>query len=142
MGQIREKLLECNSAHAMLEKLWTCEEDSRMKALVLMWEWWGVRNKVNVGDQIRSTTEVTHIVERHLMDFRSLKLPSKPPKPPDITKWEKPQASVVKANFDGAFNKDSGSGDWGFIIRHHHGEFVVAGVGKACHLRTPCTPKL
>jgi ribonuclease HI len=86
---------------------------------------------------MRSAAEVNHSVERHIVDFQSLKSPSKPPKPPDITKWEKLQDNSVKVNLDGAYNKVTGSGGWGFIIRDSHGTFVAAGTGKACHLRDP-----
>jgi ribonuclease HI len=135
LSETREKLLACNSAHAMLETLWTCNEESKMKALVLMWEWWGVRNKANAGEMVRSAAEVCHSVERHMMDFQSIRPPRKPPKPPNILKWEKPKENMVKVNFDGAFNKVSGTGGWGFIIRNHRGEFVAAGAGKVGILR-------
>nr|XP_051221193.1 uncharacterized protein LOC127339373 [Lolium perenne] len=121
----------------MLETLWTCNEESKMKALVLMWEWWGVRNKANAGEMVRSAAEVCHSVERHMMDFQSIRPPRKPPKPPNILKWEKPKENMVKVNFDGAFNKVSGTGGWGFIIRNHRGEFVAAGAGKVGFLRDP-----
>jgi hypothetical protein len=69
LTETRNKLLPCSSAHDMLEMLWSCEDATKLKALVLMWEWWGVSNKVNAGEAIRPASEVCQRVERHLMDF-------------------------------------------------------------------------
>jgi hypothetical protein len=102
-----------------------------------MWVWWSVRNKVNAGKTARNASDVYRSVERHLIDFQSFRSPRKPPKPPNITKWEKPKVNYLKVNFDGTFNKDTGSGGWGFIIRDHRGMFVAAGARKAGFLRDP-----
>jgi hypothetical protein len=53
-------------------------------------------------------------MERHVLDFRSLNFPTKPPY---ISKWEKPKKNSMKINIDGAFNKDSNICGWGYIIR-------------------------
>jgi hypothetical protein len=107
----------------MLESLWTCEDDAKLKALILMWELWGLWNKVNAGDTIRSTLEVTRCREAPTSLLVS--------KPPNQT-----SELFVKVNFDGAFNKASCSGVWGFIICNHKGEFVAEGAGKSCHTET------
>jgi ribonuclease HI len=137
LSDTRCKLMDCNSAQAMLECLWTCEEEVQLKALVLMWEWWGARNKVNAGESIKRASEIIGNVERHLLDFSSLRPPPKPPKPPDTSIWEKPKEDFMKVNFDGAFHEATGTGGWGFIIRNHRGEFVAAGAGRLSLLRDP-----
>jgi hypothetical protein len=91
-SETRENLLECYSAHVMLESLWTCEDDAKLKALILMWELWGLRNKVNVGDTIRSTLEVTRCREAPTSLLVS--------KPPSQT-----SEFFVEVNFDGASTK-------------------------------------
>ncbi|KAK1628364.1 hypothetical protein QYE76_002679 [Lolium multiflorum] len=120
----------------MLDCLWTCEEEVQLKALMLMCEWWGIRNKVNAGESIKRVSEIIGNVERHLLDFSSLR-PPKPPKPHDISIWEKPDEDFMKVNFDGAFHEASGNGGWGFIIHNHRVEFVAAGAGRLSHLRDP-----
>jgi hypothetical protein len=47
----------------MLETIWKMGEDIQLKALVLMWEWWGVRNKINAGEAPRSIQDVFHRIE-------------------------------------------------------------------------------
>ncbi|KAM0896420.1 hypothetical protein ACQ4PT_023206 [Festuca glaucescens] len=72
-----------------------------------------------------------------MVDFKCLKSPVIPPKPPDITNWVRPPENQVKINFDGAFNQASGEGGWGYIIRDQAGDFVAAGSGISVHLRDP-----
>uniref|UniRef100_A0ACD5UP38 Uncharacterized protein n=1 Tax=Avena sativa TaxID=4498 RepID=A0ACD5UP38_AVESA len=90
LGATRERLLPCSLAHNMLEELWKRDTNVQLKALVLTWEWWSVRNKANSGEAVASYLDVCHRVERHMMDFIHLKLPAIPPKPPDQHKWVKP----------------------------------------------------
>jgi ribonuclease HI len=137
LGAVRNLLLQCSSAHAMLEELWKCGEAEQLKALTLMWEWWSFRNKANAGDGSSNHLAVCGRVERHMVDFKCLKSPAIPPKPPDITNWVRPPENQVKINFDGAFNQASGEGGWGYIIRDQAGDFVAAGSGISVHLRDP-----
>ena len=137
LGDLREKLLPCTSAHSMLEEIWKTDASVQLKALTLMWEWWNNRNKANSGESMLDYMQVCNRVERHMVDFKSLKLATIPPKPPDQHRWVKPPDNQVKVNFDGAFDQTSGSGGWGYIIRDQAGEFVAAGSGKSVHLRDP-----
>jgi hypothetical protein len=121
----------------MLEELWKCGEAEQLKALTLMWEWWSFRNKANAGDGSSNHLVVCGRVERHMEDFKCLKSPAIPPKPPDITNWVRPPENQVKINFDGAFNQASGEGGWGYIIRDQAGDFVAAGSGISVDLRDP-----
>ncbi|KAM0827328.1 hypothetical protein ACQ4PT_068268 [Festuca glaucescens] len=94
----------------LLESLAQLEDDIQMKALALMWDWWDARNKVNAGEYRRTTTEVCHRMERHLIDFQNLYKTEKKAKPPDSHKWRKPPDDFVKVNFDGAFDNATGKG--------------------------------
>jgi hypothetical protein len=69
------------------------------------------RNKCRRGEAPRSTQDVCHRIERHLVDFLSLKNPEKPPKPPDVQTWSKPPD-----NFDGAYDKSSGDDNCVFVV--------------------------
>lgn len=106
-----------------------------MRSLILMWEWWSVRNKANAGEVFSKPQEVCHRVEKLAVDFSYLKTPEKPPKPPDKHRWTKPPDGYVKVNLDGAFHQTTKDGGWGYVIRDQAGEFVAAGTGKAVHLR-------
>lgn len=116
----------------MLQDLWKCSDETQLKAVTLMWEW--VRNKAIAGEATPSSEAVCHRVEKLLVEQQSLKKPNKPPKPPDIHKLCKPPDDHVKVNFDGAFDSDSGSGGWGYVICDQAGDFIAAGAGKSTHL--------
>ena len=131
IGAARERLLECATAHDMLHELWKLEDAVQLKSIILMWEWWSDRNKANAGKGVRSITGWRDTS----VDFLSLNVAEKPPKPPDIQVWSKPPNNFLKVNFDGAFDSENGSGGWGYIIWDHEGTFVAAGAGKSIHLR-------
>jgi len=44
--------------------------------------------------------------------------------------WVNPPPDKLKINCDGAFAKESKQGAWGFVIRDHEGNGVLAGAGK------------
>ena len=48
--------------------------------------------------------------------------------------WSKPQCGTFKVNSDGAFDRETGSGGWGFIIRDDQGMMVKAGAGGEAFL--------
>lgn len=135
LGEIRESLLPCTSAHEMLQDLWKKDEDTQLKSVMLMWDWWNVRNKAISGDTIPTPHMVCHRVEKMFVDSLQQRRLEKPAKPPDLHKWTKPPENLVKINFDGAFDQVSNSGGWGYVIRDHDGVFIAAGAGKSIHLR-------
>jgi ribonuclease HI len=47
-----------------------------------------------------------------------MKLPAIPPKPPD---------NQVKVNFDGAFDPNTGSGGWGYIVATRRAVLLLLG---------------
>jgi hypothetical protein len=119
----------------MLAMIWKEEKQVQLKSLILMWEWWSARNKTNAGQLCPKPVEVCHRVEKLAIEFSFLKVPEKPPKPPDLKRWTRPPNDYVKINLDGAFDLGSKTGGWGYIIRDQAGEFVAAGAGKTVHLR-------
>ena len=135
LGETREKLMLCNSAHSMLQELWRCDEDTQLKAVTFMWEWWNVRNKTNAGEVTPKPQAVCHRVEKMLIESLGLRKPNKPPRPPDIHKWSKPPMHHVKVNFDGAFDENTCAGGWGYVVRDQAGEFIAAGAGKSVNLK-------
>ncbi|XP_020168462.1 uncharacterized protein [Aegilops tauschii subsp. strangulata] len=116
LGETREKPMLCNSAHSMLQELWRCDEDTQLKAVTFMWEWWNVRNKANAGEAAPKPQVVCHYVEKLLIESLGLRKLNKPPKPSDIHRWSKPPVHHVKVNFDGV-DENTGVGGWGYVVR-------------------------
>ncbi|XP_073358191.1 uncharacterized protein [Aegilops tauschii subsp. strangulata] len=135
LGETREKLMLCNSAHSMLQELWRCDEDTQLKAVTFMWEWWNVHNKANAGEAAPKPQAVCHWVERLLIESLGLRKLNKPPKPSDIHRWSKPPVHHVKVNFDGAFDENTCAEGWGYLVRDQVGKFIAAGVGKTVNLK-------
>ena len=50
-----------------------------------------------------------------------------------IETWKKLSEGTLKINIDGSFNKESGTGGWGYVIRDHDGDVVVAAAGRLLH---------
>jgi hypothetical protein len=49
--EVRTCLLSQASVKDMLEKVWSLKADMQQKVILLMWCWWSMRNKMNVGAQ-------------------------------------------------------------------------------------------
>lgn len=47
--------------------------------------------------------------------------------------WTKPSEGTLKINVDGSFSKETSSGGWGYVIRDHEGDVVVAAAGRLNH---------
>jgi hypothetical protein len=95
--------LSCSAPPARAPfELWKKDEDIQLRVVTFLCEWWNVCNKVNAGESIADPKVVCSKVEKSLVEFLSLKRKEKPPKPPDVHKWEKPPDNHVKINFDGS----------------------------------------
>ena len=54
-------------------------------------------------------------------------------RPPIVTlqpRWWQPARGCLKINFDGAFVQETNVGAWGFVVRDHEGQPVLAGAGN------------
>ncbi|KAE8816004.1 hypothetical protein D1007_06545 [Hordeum vulgare] len=97
----------CNSDHSMLQELWRCDEDTQVKVVTFMWEWWNICNKANVGEAAPKPQVVFHRVEKLLIEFLGLQNLNKPPMPQDVHRWSKPpmhssESVACLATVDGA----------------------------------------
>jgi hypothetical protein len=72
-----------------------------------------------------------------MVDYKILEPPIIPPKPPDQFTWAKPPENQVRVNFNGAFDQNTGSRGWGYVICDQADDFIAAGSGKTVHLRDP-----
>jgi hypothetical protein len=95
----------------------------QLTVIMLLWLWWGERNKWREEGRRRTAANLAYIAEFHadlasktdgrlLSDFRQR------------TQWQRPRAGELKLNTDGAFNGDKHDGGWGFLIRDDQGRVL------------------
>ncbi|KAG0538858.1 hypothetical protein BDA96_03G273000 [Sorghum bicolor] len=135
MEAIRRELADSTTARDMMEKVLKMEAKTQTQVVLLLWLWWGERNKWREEERRRSGVEVAYvaaaladrahtsqlqkpILGRVLLDERQIKA------------WARPALDTLKLNSDGAFFEQSGEGGWGFVISDHHGSVQKAGSGR------------
>jgi hypothetical protein len=116
LEDIRVKLLSAPSSKAMFEMILELPKDKQVSVLVLMWDWWTVRNKKNAEGKDSSTMEVCCTIQRHLIDFTKVTAAPAPSLDQQPKRWAKPRADHVKVNFDASFLRESNDGAWGFVV--------------------------
>jgi hypothetical protein len=82
---------------------------------MLLWDWWTTRNKANAGEKQRSTTEVSAVISKHVLDLS----PDRPQSSPPVMirqAWQLPDSGFIKINVDEAYKEDSGMGAWFFFF--------------------------
>jgi hypothetical protein len=70
MEQIRLKLLECANAREVLWTILDLNIEQKLRALILCWQWWSARNKLNAGDKARTTGDICTAVYRWVNDCK------------------------------------------------------------------------
>jgi hypothetical protein len=106
---------------AVLEQILELPEERKNLVLIMLWDWWTTRNKCNAGELERTTEQVCHVVQRHVMEFvpwvkRVLsETPISNNEACSRSGWERPKENLTKVNFDAAFNQSTASGAWGFV---------------------------
>jgi ribonuclease HI len=131
----RLSLVSLNSGTDLLDKIWTFPEDVQQKIILLLWCWWTARNKTDNGERRKSSQEVVSDVSFHMNAWNlahNFKKQTK--REPVKQNWKAPPEDYYKINCDGAFFSKTCKGGWGFIIRNHLGQVVVAAAGSADHL--------
>ncbi|KAE8665649.1 putative UDP-Glycosyltransferase superfamily protein [Hibiscus syriacus] len=102
--------------------------------LVLLWALWGARNRHLHQGRISSDVEIHRFVMAYLSEACIA------PSVPDVARmpvtmvWHPPPPNCFKVNFDGSFDRDSGKGAIGVVLRDPTGGFVSA-VARFIHLR-------
>lgn len=134
----RQNLAQCSSAKAVLESIWSLEEEKKMTGLNLLWQWWSARNKANARENRSSKNEVCRMIQYRLNDCARPAEKDAVHRVPRQIKWLPPPEHVTKTNFDGAFSADQKTGGWGFAARDETGNVRVAGAGRSYYSRTPC----
>ena len=117
----------------MANALLSLEGERQRLAVCLLWAVWMNRNKANVGEDSGSIAEIT----RRATLFACEAIQQEETKINVVCqgrrvkeKWTPPPINVLKINFDGAFRAVQKDGAWGFCIRDHAGNGVLAGSGR------------
>jgi hypothetical protein len=136
LEEVRLQLISAINPMAMFQMICKLPKEKRSLSLVLLWDWWNTRNKVNAGKKERSADEVCHMIEKHNLVFGSngnsaMEVGSVWSE----VCWVKPPQGQVKVNFDASFHEGDGTGAWGFVARTDASEFIVAATGRLKHLR-------
>ena len=116
---VRQKLLPKASAWEVIQEILNLKKDECLKAVILLWRWWDVRNKLNKGERGLSRDGFMADVLR-LMGELGHKEKQMLERPANVQqKWAPPPPGLLKINSDGAFVSDTLTGGRGFIIRDH-----------------------
>jgi hypothetical protein len=106
------------------------KEDVCIKTLLLLWKWWSVRNKINKGEKGLTGEEVAAVVTQLIGDLGRKEKQQPARSNLSMPRWCAPPPDQLKINADGSFIPETLQGSWGFIIRDHEGESILAGVGR------------
>ena len=98
--------------------------------MLLLWRWWSVQNKVNQGGKGLSADEVAADVLKLITDMGSTERQQPIRSVAAVKKWNAPPQGQLKINTDGSFIPETLQGSWGFIVRDHDGDAVLAGAGR------------
>ncbi|XBI67156.1 hypothetical protein VPH35_046564 [Triticum aestivum] len=134
LEEIRLQLMEKPNAVVVVEAVCSLSAEVQCQVAVLLWDCWTTRNKIYAGEKAWSASEVTSMVQRHLLDFAPVVLPQIRIDTP-ATRWEPPRRDFVKVNFDAAFKQDARDGAYGYVLRSDEGELIAAGAGKFTHVK-------
>lgn len=130
MESLRAELEERVSGREVMERIWAqCTRNGTI-AIILLWLWWGERNRVREGEQRRTAAELAFMATAQTEEFLKIHQKEKKQKLGAPGKWSKPDMGVMKINSDGAFDPNNRKGGWGFIIRDHLGMVIKAGAGR------------
>jgi hypothetical protein len=69
LEDVRITLAEAPNRMVMLDTICILPKEERDRVLILLWDWWTTRNKLNAGEMERPPEVVCGIINRHLVDF-------------------------------------------------------------------------
>ena len=112
LEQARCRLAEAQSARHMMEMVLKMKGKEQLMIVMMLWLWWGERNKWREEGRRITAAEMAYISAFHTdlkTDNRQLS------KNRQKRRWQKPKTGEMKLNTDGAFNSDKHDGGWGFV---------------------------
>jgi len=137
MDDIRTDLAGCQSGKETLAKIWKLEKAQQMKVIVFLWRWWSARNKASNGERMQSVSEILGPVAYFLMEFDQLQSTRKEVLGDVRHCWRPPPPEFYKINADGAFDPNTRTGGWGFVVQDTKGEVMMVGAGNIQHVASP-----
>jgi hypothetical protein len=132
LEDIRILLVQAPNANVMMQMILELLKGKKNLTVILLWDWWTNRNKVNAGEEERSTDVICHVIQKHAADFLSstcIQSSSRNDNQIDVKRCRAMQ-NFIKVNFDAAFIDNIKAGAWGLIARSDTREFVAAAAGK------------
>ena len=103
LEDIRLQLSECANAREVVWTMLGLNTEMKLRALILCWQWWSTRNKINAGDKARSAEAVCSLVYRWVNDSKQFFLKGTSSNEKQAVKWTKPVGDTTKINTDGAY---------------------------------------
>lgn len=100
------------------------QHQSRMFGCAL-WTLWSERNKIVHERKQKSGKDISHTIGWYLRELDDTEV-RKYIRSRTKAKWRPPTRSIVKINFDGAFEKESFRSCSGIVARNTHGEVLVS----------------
>jgi len=127
----RKTLAGLPSAMQVAAHILLLSEEKKLLIVGFLWSWWDARNKVNAGDQRRNTEEIIYrarMVTQQLPDATNAD--GVQSARACIPRWAPPPPDIWKINVDAAFWAEELAGAWGFVVRDHQANAVLAGAGR------------
>ncbi|WVZ70067.1 hypothetical protein U9M48_018767 [Paspalum notatum var. saurae] len=129
LEHVRTSSPEATTSAHMMCMILEWEVNERLNIVALLWAWWDARNKTNAEEQHMTCGDVIHKATVMVTDMLTMgrNMPKQDTTLRNI--WVRSLEDKLKVNCDGAFVQSEKIGGWGFVIRNHDGEGVLAGAG-------------
>lgn len=118
----------------VLAYIFRLSDEVERKVIVMLWSWWGERNRRREGDGSQEPSYIAKSVVSYASEVGEVYTKEKHKHFREKKRWEKPQEDTLKINCDGAFHADTGAAGWGFVIRDADGDVALAGKGRLDHV--------
>ena len=99
---VRLRLTECDSVDNTLDCLWQIPEKDRIAIIVMWWQWWSQRNKVQEGEKPMDHAQFAVRAACTAAEYEGC-FCKPPPSPKSTVRWTPPPPDILKFNVDGAF---------------------------------------
>jgi len=128
---LRLKLANLLSAVEVVAEILRQREDICLAVFVLIWKWWSMRNKVNVGELMPSAQATVNAIRDMVQNILKEGCKMHQHQSFEVQQtWSPPAEGILKVNVDGSFLPRTSKGAWGFVVRGHDGAIVIAGAGS------------
>ena len=97
--------------------------------VITLWYLWSKQNAVREEGRRRSSELLARSIRSYADEVIKSFIPEKQTRLKVKMRWTRPPG-VLKLNCDASFKEETASGSWGFLIRDHDGDVVLAGRGK------------